>query len=106
MHLVAKTTITTKNKGYGVAQRPSTKKTNCGTFVPDHAAFGIVIAAVAPVRLYPFITIHDCVTCGARETYYVGGWKKGNKAAKLRGFERSHRRPHKAEEDADKEART
>ena len=41
------------------------------------------------VSLYPFISIHYCHHCKARETYYVDRWNKGAPAG-LKSFERWH----------------
>ena len=41
------------------------------------------------VSLYPYISVHYCHHCKARETYYVDKWNRGEPAA-LKSFERWH----------------
>jgi hypothetical protein len=42
------------------------------------------------ISLYPFISVHYCPHCNARETYYVDAWQGTGEEANLRSFERSH----------------
>jgi hypothetical protein len=42
------------------------------------------------LSLYPFISVHYCSHCSARETYFVDGWVGGEEPASLRSFERAH----------------
>jgi hypothetical protein len=42
------------------------------------------------ISLYPFISVHYCPHCNARETYYVDAWQGTREEANLRSFERSH----------------
>jgi hypothetical protein len=42
------------------------------------------------ISLYPFISVHYCPHCNARETYFVDAWQGTGEEANLRSFERSH----------------
>jgi hypothetical protein len=42
------------------------------------------------ISLYPFIAVHYCPHCNARETYFVDAWQGPGDEANLRSFERSH----------------
>lgn len=42
------------------------------------------------VSLYPFISIHYCPHCNARETYFIDAWQGPEEEANLRSFERAH----------------
>lgn len=42
------------------------------------------------LSLYPFISVHYCSHCSARETHFVDGWTVGDECANLRSFERAH----------------
>jgi hypothetical protein len=45
------------------------------------------------ISLFPFISIHCCPRCGARETFFVDRWKGAEKALQLKCFERGHTIP-------------
>jgi hypothetical protein len=43
------------------------------------------------IPLYPFVSVHYCPHCNARETYFVDAWQgPGEEEANLRSFERGH----------------
>lgn len=42
------------------------------------------------ITLYPFISIHHCRHCHARETYFVDSWAGPGEEANLRSLERAH----------------
>lgn len=42
------------------------------------------------ISLYPFVSVHYCRHCNARETYFVGGWAGPEEEADLLSFERAH----------------
>lgn len=42
------------------------------------------------ITLYPFISIHHCRHCHARETYFVDSWAGLGEEANLRSLERAH----------------
>jgi hypothetical protein len=42
------------------------------------------------IPLYPFISIHYCGHCHARETYFVDSWAGPGREAELRSLERAH----------------
>jgi len=42
------------------------------------------------IPLYPFISVHYCHHCYARETYFVDSWGGPEEEANLRSFERAH----------------
>jgi heme exporter protein D len=42
------------------------------------------------ISLYPFISVHYCPHCNARETYFVDAWQGSGEEANLRSFERAH----------------
>lgn len=43
------------------------------------------------IPLYPFISVHYCPACGARETYFIHNWAKAQEEAGLKSFERAHK---------------
>jgi hypothetical protein len=44
------------------------------------------------ISLYPFISVHICPDCNARETYFVDAWQWSGTKASLRSFERAHKK--------------
>jgi len=54
------------------------------------------------ISLYPFVSVHTCSACEARETFFLDGLWTDSKRLKLKSFERAHRIPH-APSDADAE---
>ncbi len=42
------------------------------------------------IPLYPFMSMHYCHHCHARETYFIDSWAGPEEAAGLRSFERAH----------------
>jgi hypothetical protein len=40
--------------------------------------------------LFPFVTVHECPTCGSREVYFIDKWNGPRDSAKLKSFERGH----------------
>jgi hypothetical protein len=42
------------------------------------------------IPLYPFVSVHYCPRCRARETYFIDSWSGPGGVARLKSFERLH----------------